>query len=137
MDNVVKLSPEIEIDALASRLNSLKQSKSAIDKDIKNTEEALIALVGSKPEGSFSVSTESFKVTTTGKVYRKVDETKLTALRKLISKSIFNKVFRTKHDVNLKELRHYQNNEPDVYTDLAEVITTTPGKTAIKVEALN
>ncbi|MCP4468897.1 MAG: hypothetical protein GY813_19390 [Halieaceae bacterium] len=103
---------------------------------LADVEAQILTQVISKPEGSVTTLTPDFKVTTTGKMYRKVDEGKLTAVRKEVSRSIFNKLFPAKHSVVKKELDYLANNEPEIYASVAGAITTTPGKTAIKIEVL-
>lgn len=121
---------------LATELLALKRTKADIDKRIGDIEQAIIAKIGAKEEGSFTVESDHYRFTTTGKQYRKVDESGLTDLRKVVSRTIFNKVFRTKHELNLSEYRYIANNEPEIFAEIAKVVTTTPGKTALKVEAI-
>jgi len=112
----------------------LKLKIAQLKKKLDKVESDIVAAVDVKTEGSITTKFDGLKVTTTGKVYRKVDESKLTELRKSVSRTIFNKVLKTSHSVTKKELDYLMNNEPEIYAEFAKVITSTGGKTALKIE---
>ncbi|PJK01477.1 hypothetical protein CO615_04150 [Lysobacteraceae bacterium NML75-0749] len=124
------------IDHAAHALALAKQQEEAAKAARIQAEEALIQLVGAKPEGTTRCETAYFKVTTTGKLTRKLDESAYAALAGDIPDAIRARLIRVKHDLVLSELRHLQNNEPELYARIAPAITVTPAKTAVTVETL-
>lgn len=124
------------IDQAAYALQVAKQNEDAAKAERLKAEEALIALVGAKEEGTTRAETEYFKITTTGKLTRKLDEAAYAAVADSIPEAIRARLIRVKHDLVLTELRFLQNNEPEIYGLIAGAITTSPAKTAVSVEVL-
>lgn len=98
-------------------------------------EEELIEEIGYKPEGSFTAHIDGFKITTTGRMSRRIDEKKWAELAEYIPAPLANRLIKTKLDINLRELRYIEQNEPELYKVVASAVTTRPGKPSIKVEA--
>jgi hypothetical protein len=103
-----------------------------------NAEKDLIAIVGHKEEGSFTTQIDDlFKVTTTGKVTRKLIPESLEKIRKDIPAPLLERLIRTEERLNVRELKFIQNNEPEFYRFLSPAIESKPGKPGVKVELID
>ena len=122
------------LDQLLFQWHEWKQAERKANAARVEVEEQIAALVNVPEEGSAKTETDYYKMTVTGTMRRTVDEAALSALRDQIPDAIRNRVFRYKPSLDLKELRYVQNNEPDIYTTLAQVITAKPGNPTFKVE---
>lgn len=125
-----------DLDSLSHDLLQLKAHQAALNNLINEKEAAIIAIVGANEEGAKSEKTQFYKVTTTGKLNRKLDVNGLNEVRHLIPDEFYARLIRVKPEVNLTELRYVQNNEPEIYSVIAGVMTTKPAKTAVAVEKL-
>lgn len=123
---------------LAELVHAYNQAKQRLD-DAKNLflaiEAELTEEVGHKEEGSFSCYIDGFKVTTVGRVTRKLDEKQWAKIAPEVGERLANRLVKTKYDINLRELRYIENNEPEVFKQVATAITSKPSKPSIKVEA--
>lgn len=126
----------MNIDQLAAALESAKADEAAATAARIAAENALIALLGVKPEGSATHKSAAYKVTITGNVRRIVDEAALAAVRERMSAAMFERAFRFKPEVSVSGVRYLQNNEPELYVIAAQAITATPGKPSVRVEAV-
>lgn len=124
------------LDALCADLIAAKRQRDQVTKQIHDLEAAIAKQIECKTEGSATTKTERYKITSTGSLARKVDESQVSACRKALGRTIFNKVFPAKHSVTKKELDYLQNNEPELFYEALKIITTTPRKTAVKVEVI-
>ncbi len=125
------------LDELAYRVETAKFELSIAKRMVECCEQELIeALPCSKLEGSETTSTEFFRITTTGKLTRALDEEALCLVRSRIPEGIFDRVIRYKPELILRDLRYVEANEPDVYRLFADAITTKPAKTTLKIERI-
>jgi len=132
------MSIDINIaDDLASEYLRLKHQRDMLDSRMKHIEQQLTDVVPVKDAGSITTLTPHFKVTTTARQYRKVLIDQVSAVRKKIGRSMFNKVFRTKYELDAKMFKHLELNDPEIFDDILPAIVTTPGKTGIKVEEID
>ena len=92
-------------------------------------------LLHSQPvaEGTDRVDTAATRLAVTYGVRRKVDSDALSDVWGALS-DIGRKCFRWSADVDLKQLRAVQTVTPELYAQLAQFITATPAKPAVKVE---
>ncbi|NLA68288.1 MAG: hypothetical protein GX856_08625 [Gammaproteobacteria bacterium] len=124
------------IDALAAQLIAAKATEAAARDARVAIEEQLLAHVASRSEGSVTTHGEAHRVTVTYGVTRSVDGAALRAAWDSLPDGIRN-VFPVKHGLDLKELRHWQNNNPAEYARyIAPVVTAKPAKPAVKVEPI-
>jgi len=132
------MSIDINIaDDLASEYLRLKHQRDMLDSRMKHIEQQLTDVMPVKDAGSITTLTPHFKVTTTARQYRKVLVDQVSAVRKKIGRSMFNKVFRTKYELDAKMFKHLELNDPEIFDDILPAIVTTPGKTGIKVEEID
>lgn len=141
-DNIVKItwSPEGEeprpdqLDQLAFQLTQAATEEKAARERRVALEEQIDTIMGHKEEGAFSLETDYYKLTTTGRITRTIDEKVLSAIRDEIPNAIFERLIKWKPSLVLKEMHYIQRNEPDLYEALSQAITAKPAKTSVKVE---
>lgn len=124
------------VDLLARQWQEAKKSEMESRDERLKLEEQIIGLVGAKIEGATSVKTKNYKITTTGKMTRRVNEEKLEEFRNLIPDAIFNKVFSFTPKLNTKALKSVQDIAHDTYKILAQTFVSKPAKTAISVSEI-
>lgn len=133
-----KLSPvQQKSDSLAELIEAYTKQKAILDEAKQKfaaIEEELTEEVGFKPEGSSTFHIHGHKITTTGRMTRKLDEKVWAKIAQAVPGPIVNRLIKTKLDIDLKELRYIQNNEPNLFEHIAQAITAKPGKPSIKVE---
>lgn len=127
--------PISNIDPLAAALSEYLEAKRLEDNAKKArvaAEERILALAPAKEEGATTIEVGGFKITTTGKLSYACDD--LDALREVTRKWDGNlvplKTTTTLDDTGCKYLRRER---PELWAELARVITIKPAKTAIKV----
>ncbi|MBA8886119.1 hypothetical protein FHW12_000310 [Dokdonella fugitiva] len=125
------------INAAADRLQQCKAAENAARDARIAAEGELIALVGVKDEGATTFRSDRFKVTTTGKLNRSVDEAVLKTIWQHLPDAIRDRVFQFKPAVCLSELRYVERNDPELHHRIAAAITVTPAKAAVSIEPIN
>lgn len=128
--------PRPTLDDLADRLAAAKSAENAARDHRIAIEEQIIAAMGVKDEGSFSLEGSRYKVTTTGKLTRTVDDDTLEAIADQIPVAIWNRLVSYTPKLNLKELRYVEQNEPELFAILAKAITTKPAKPSVAIKEL-
>lgn len=124
------------IDTLIADVEAMKILEDKYRTLRLDAEERLVAAVEAKAEGSVTVRGSQYKATVTFGVTRNVDQAALSAAWDSLPEGIRN-VFPVKHGVDLKELRHWQNNNPDEYARyIAPVVTAKPAKPSVKLERM-
>ncbi len=126
----------MNLDQAAAALDFAKAKEMHATAQRINAENVLIDLLGVKDEGSQTHKGETYKVTITGNVHRKVDEAALAAVREALPPAIFAQAFRFKPEVVTAGIRYLRLNEADMYAIAAQAITATPGKASVRVEAV-
>lgn len=124
------------IDALALALDVAKENEERAREGRIAAEQALLALIPSKAEGSVTERGGDWKVTATYGMSRTVDAAALDAIRSKVPAALFEQAITYKPAIVLAGLRYLQNNEPDTYAVLAQAITAKPAKPSVKVEPL-
>lgn len=127
------VKPEYTLDELAARLTEAKKAEQLAVALRREIEEQIVDAVGVQTEGSFTAAGDHYKITTTGKVNRTVDEDKLHEIWDELPEPLMQRLFPVKHSLNVKELHYVENNEPDWYKVVARAITAKPGKPQVKV----
>lgn len=125
-----------DIDILALALLAAKQKIAAAQAEYDHLLGQWLAIAPTKNEGSVQSVGSQYRITTTYGMNRSVDGPALWAEWPRLPEGVRN-VFPVKHGIDLKELRHWQNNNPDEYARyIAPFITAKPAKPQVKVEAL-
>lgn len=132
-------SAPTQIDELLSAITHHEAAKANLDRAravMAEAEGELLTLLGHKPEGSFTVVVnDQWKVTTTGKLNRKLLPN-FAAIRSQIPPALLNRLVRTKEELNVRELKFIENNEPEIYAYLAQAIEIKPAKASVEVKRI-
>lgn len=137
MSNVTPLTPQGEPleDLAAAYLEAKKQEELARIHRVE-IEKALIARVGIKEEGSQTTTAGGFKITTTGKLNRKVDWARYEReVRALIPEAL--RPVDYKPSLNTRGIKYVENNEPEIYKLMTRCMTTEPAKPAVAVQRID
>jgi hypothetical protein len=123
------------LEGMATIATQKKSELELAKKAFDDIQKQIIDYCGHKEEGAAKFNTENFTITTTGKLNRSIDESKLAELQNAIPQPLFDRLFNYKPALNLRELRYIEQNEPEYYKTVSKVITTKPGKPSLKIEA--
>lgn len=122
-------------DALTN-LSAAKDVEAAATAARLKAEAELLAIVGELPaEGTTRQTDGSLVAVIRTSLRRSVDATALTRIAPQIPEAIGKRLIRWKPELDTKELRYVQNNEPQVYALLAPAIEVKPAKPSITLEA--
>lgn len=119
------------IDVLAFELKKAKELEASAKEKRIECEERLIASVGCQEEGSTTHEGNYFKVTTTGKLSRKLDD---KAWRAIAREFNGNYPVRTKLEIDTKKMRKLACDEPAMYQLFLTCVTTKPAKSSVRIE---
>lgn len=122
------------IDAAARDWFAAKAAENRAKDERLAAEERLCKLATVKPEGSATTKTDAWKVTTTGKLNRKIDLEAFDAVAPTIPNELH--PIKVKRELDDKGVAWLKENRPDVYAKIEPCITTEPAKTAVKCEPL-
>jgi hypothetical protein len=109
-----------------------KRQEDAAKQHRLQIEERIFAVQPAKEEGSTTVEAAGYKVTLTGKLAYKADD--LDALREITRTWDSSLVpIKTTHALDDTGCKYLRRERPELWTQLARVITVSPAKTGIKV----
>lgn len=118
-------------EAVAAFVEAKREEDAAKAKRLA-CEELICELNPPKGEGSLTVAAGDFKLTLTGSMTYKADD--IEALRNITAKWDSNLVpLTTKTEVSATGCRWLRENRPELWAELAKVITVKPAKVAVKV----
>ena len=131
-------SADAPTSPLASALRGLaaaKEAEKAATARRLEAEELVLLLAGDLPaETTVKLEADGLKATIRTSMRRTVDAEVLAGIAAQIPEAIGKRVIRWKPDVDLRELRYLQNNEPEIYATLAQAITAKPAKPSVTIE---
>ena len=130
MQEVENKKPQ-PIDLLAFELKKAKELEASAREKRVQIENQIIEAAGIKEEGSTTTNGNFFKVTTTGKLTRKLDE---KAWRTIAGQFGDDAPVRTKVEVDTRKLKKLAVDNPQLFQLALFAITTKPAKGAVKVE---
>jgi hypothetical protein len=121
------------LEDLVHQYVNAKQAEEGAKKIRLDLEERILALQPALQEGSQTVGlSNGFKLTTTGKLTYKADD--LNALREIASKWDAELVpIKTTHVIDEAGCKYLRRERPELWAQIARVITVSPAKTALKV----
>lgn len=119
-----------DIDLAAHALSEAKRAEATARQARIEAEEALIALVGLKEEGTTSMQTDWYKVSTVGKLTRTLKATADTP------PDLLEAITRTKRELDVTKLKRLATEDPVRYQAACKWITTKPAKPSAKVELI-
>lgn len=120
------------LEQLAKDWMSAKAEEARANKLRLDIEEQIVALAGKRDEGSQTVEAGNFKVTTTGKVTRKMDWDRWEQVKGQIAPALW--PVKMKPELDEKGVKWLQQNEVEIYAMLP--LEVKPAKTAIDVKAI-
>lgn len=95
-------------------------------------ENKLVSLFGCKDEGSQTHKSDGYKVTITGRINRTIDEAAWDSVSDRVPVNL--SPIKYKPQIDNRDLKYLQDNEPAIYRIVCEAITAKPGKPGVKVE---
>lgn len=134
---VTSTEPQTSLDELARALQAAKKQLTRAQVAVLYAESAIVSAVGSEDEGSLTVRSDSFKITTTQPVNRSVDKEALEAIRREFPEDLFEAMFDYKPSLNVKLFKECEHLRPEVFKLACKAVTSKAGKIAVKVEALS
>jgi hypothetical protein len=120
----------MEVKELAEALLRAKAVERKANAERIAAEEALIAALGKRDEGSKTHTIDGYKVTITGKVSRKMDWKAWAEIEQSIPVHL--RPVKMKPELDEKGVKYLQANEPEIYKLLP--LSVSPAKTAVDVE---
>lgn len=124
----------MNIDTLAAALEAAKLAEARARDARIEAEEALLAILPSKDEGSVTERGAAYKVTARYGVNRTIDGPALEAVRAQVPAALFDQAFEYAPKIKLAGLRYLRSNEPDTYRTLAQALTAKPAKPSVSLE---
>lgn len=121
------------VDVLAFELKKAKELEASAKEKRIECEERLIASVGCQEEGSTTHEGNYFKVTTTGKLARKLDDKAWRAIAREFNGHC---PVRTKLEIDTKKMRKLACDEPAMYQLFLTCVTTKPAKSSVRIEGM-
>ncbi len=129
------MTDQEQLEALALAWFNAKASETRFNEIRVSIEADILALAIPKPEGSATTKTPLWKITTTGKMNRKLDIEAFDAIAAQIPADLHPiKITRT---LDEKGFDWIKTNRPDLFALISPAVTTTPAKTAVKCEPLS
>lgn len=137
-NNVIPIEkPEVqEIDRLAYEWSKAKRKEAEARERRADIEERIAAIIGVKEEGTVTLNTDWYKITTNGGFNRSVDRKVLDNIERDIPPQYLGMVFDYKPSLRLKEFRTLKKTDPEIHRLVSKCITAKPKKTAISVKKL-
>lgn len=97
--------------------------------------EELARRLGTKPEGAQTHSVGGYKVTLTQRVNRTLDAKKWESIKENIPEGLRPVNYAPKLDI--KGAKYLEDNEPDVWAEIAKAVTVKPGKVSVYVKEVS
>jgi hypothetical protein len=123
------------IDRLALDLELAKEEETKARNTRLAAEDALIAAIGLKDEGTNTTKTDWYKVSVTQSLDRKLMPDFAERLDAL-DPAIFCTLIKMKPEVSVSELKRLATANPDAYRLACSAIVTKPSKPSVKVERI-
>lgn len=123
------------IEQAAARILRAKAAEQAANAERISAERDLVAILADilPTEGTYSSEFGRYAVTVRTSVNRKTNREALEAISDRVPEAYRKRLIRWKPEVDLRELRFIQNNEPELAAIVSEAITETPAKPSVSV----
>ena len=118
------------VDVLGFELAKAKELEASAREKRVQIEQKLIEAIGAKEEGATTQSGNYFKVTTTGKLTRKLD---VQAFNRIAAQLGEHAPVKTTVSLDVRKLKKLAVDEPALFSMMLDVIETKPAKTAVTV----
>lgn len=124
------------LDMACQAYREAKAAEEAARNDRLLAEERILSEMGCKEEGTTTVKTEWFKVSTVGGLTRGLIADELPRVQGLVDQRLYEQVIRYEPKLSVSGLKAVATANPDAYRLLCSAIVTKPAKPAVKVEVL-
>ena len=118
------------VDVLGFELAKAKELEASAREKRVQIEQQLIDAIGAKEEGATTQTGNYFKVTTTGKLTRKLD---VQAFNRIAAQLGEHAPVKTTVSLDVRKLKKLAVDEPALFSMMLDVIETKPAKTAVTV----
>ena len=118
------------VDVLGFELAKAKELEARAREKRVQIEQQLIEAIGAKEEGATTQAGNYFKVTTTGKLTRKLD---VQAFNRIAAQLGEHAPVKTTVSLDVRKLKKLAVDEPVMFNMMLDVIETKPAKTAVTV----
>ena len=118
------------VDVLGFELAKAKELEASAREKRVQIEQQLIEAIGAKEEGATTQTGNYFKVTTTGKLTRKLD---VQAFNRIAAQLGEHAPVKTTVSLDVRKLKKLAVDEPALFSMMLDVIETKPAKTAVTV----
>lgn len=123
------------LDRALAELDAAKVAEAEATARRNAAENAVLALAGDLPnEGTHRLSGGGITAVIQTSIRRTVDADKLAEIAPQIPEAIGKRLFRWKPELETRELRYLEANEPQLYGIVAAAITAKPAKPSIRLE---
>lgn len=119
------------VSALLADWVKAKATEDAAQRQRRKIETQLEAALDIPPEGSKTTEIDGFKVTVTQPVYRKLDAEAWGRVKHRISENLW--PVKVKIEADPAGMKYLANNEPELWSQIAEAFETKPGKVGFKI----
>ncbi|UYM14279.1 DUF7173 family protein [Endozoicomonas euniceicola] len=124
------------LDQLAYKLEEAKKAEAEARQLRVAIEADILQTVGVKEEGSATIKSDWYKVTTTGGITRTLDAKKFEEIKARLPQNVAEKVVRTKPELDVRQFKALKDLSPELYAIMAEAVTSKPRKSSVKIERL-
>jgi len=118
------------VDVLGFELAKAKELEASAREKRVQIEQQLIEAIGAKEEGATTQAGNYFKVTTTGKLTRKLD---VKSFNQIAAQLGEHAPVKTTVSLDVRKLKKLAVDEPVMFNMMLDVIETKPAKTAVTV----
>ena len=118
------------VDLLGFELAKAKKLEASAREKRVQIEQQLIEAIGAKEEGATTQAGNFFKVTTTGKLTRKLDVKAFNAIAAQLGEHA---PVKTTVSLDVRKLKTLAVDEPVLFSMMLDVIETKPAKTSVTV----
>ncbi len=125
-----------QLDELAFKLESAKAEEAKARLNRIAIEDQIIQAVGVKEEGSATLKSDFYKVTTTGGITRTLDSKKWAEIHVQLPAGIANLVVRQKPELDIRQFKALKDLSPEQYAIVAQAVTSKPRKASVRIERL-
>jgi len=132
MPPVVKLKVEPSLMELGHLYLEAKKAENAAREARLKIEQKLVAQINLKDEGTTTVKAEDLTISVNTGYTRKLDSKIVEANWKRLPNA--ERLLRRKYELEAKEFKYLQENEPDSLDALYAAMTTTPKKPSLTVK---
>lgn len=123
------------LERAAEALIQAKAAEIAANQRRLEAERDVLHLLGEiEAEGTHKSTSGNYTVTVRSSMNRTIDRDVLVQIAPQIPEQIAKRLFRWKPELELRELRYVQDNEPELYAVIAQAITMKPAKPTVTVE---